>query len=808
MHFLGALVGFFAALPPGPAGDDPVDGETTPAAPEPAPARATHPVAFDKKWLQPFFASGTALPAAAEKFRREDWTGAAEAFAAALVHLPKSSPDFLPARFLLASARMNLSAWSDAGALFEDLWTTYPILAPYHAYNAARCRLRRGDTAGALEWVARVPPGSAPAPESVLIKLDAIAAMKNWAELEIESARYLERYAAGPRRAEAMFHRAEALEGLGRPVDEIAAAYRRIWAEAPADSWGSRAAERLEALARPLPTEAAARIKVKTASEWITRGMVLFDRNQNAESEATFAVALTAEGGNPALTCRAAYHRAQSVWKQRQRPRAAPLFAEAVTACQAAGDSDLLVKSLYQGGRCLATMGNRPAALANYARIEAEHPAHSYADDARLRAAEIATDEGKDEEAAAVLAELPIRYPKGDLVGEALWRLALRSIRAGAWDKAQKSLDENLRRLPHEDIWYAEGRALYWKARAFEKQSRTADATTFYTRAVREYPLSVYALFSLERLRRVAPGARQKLLGELHGGDGKNKAQPWAFSPRPVFAEPGFLRAVELARMGLGTDARRELTKLGLSAPDSRDAARKAAASTERDDALWIGAVLLDRGRVWSASHSIPRYALTSYRHDYPAGRGDAEWRISYPRAFPEIVGANCRANNVPEALQLAIMREESAFNPRIESFANALGLTQMIVKTAQRFCPTKVTRDTLLDPAKNVEVGSRFLSFLLEHFNKAVPLAISGYNAGEAAVDRWLRERGDVELDEFIETIPFDETRNYTKRVLASYFAYSWLYATGKPVPVISFSLKPAPTRPKTTRAGRRAGR
>jgi soluble lytic murein transglycosylase len=86
--------------------------------------------------------------------------------------------------------------------------------------------------------------------------------------------------------------------------------------------------------------------------------------------------------------------------------------------------------------------------------------------------------------------------------------------------------------------------------------------------------------------------------------------------------------------------------------------------------------------------------------------------------------------------------------------------------------------------------VGSRFLAFLLDHFSGSLPLSIAGYNAGEAAVDRWLRERGTLELDEFLETIPYDETRNYTKRVLASVFAYSWLYQHDHPVPALSFSL------------------
>jgi len=75
-----------------------------------------------------------------------------------------------------------------------------------------------------------------------------------------------------------------------------------------------------------------------------------------------------------------------------------------------------------------------------------------------------------EENAAKLLAEIPTRYPKGDLLGEALWRLAFAAWRAERLDDAERWLDENLRLVPHEEIWYAEGRALYWKARIAEKR--------------------------------------------------------------------------------------------------------------------------------------------------------------------------------------------------------------------------------------------------------------------------------------------------------------------------------------------------
>ena len=768
-----------------PEGEEGAVAETRDDDAPPAPRRA--PVPFDKHWLDPFFASGPAR-AGADLFRAGDFAGAAPKLAGALAALSKHAPERDQVRFVLALANMNLNAWQVAGDLFEDLWSTYPGLAPYHAYYAARCRLRRGDPEGALTWAARVPAHTVPEAEAVLVKLDALVARKRWSDIESEAKAFIAHFPSGPRRAEAKFRLAEAMQQLQRPTEEIAQILRRIWAEAPLEPWATRANDILQTLAKSAPKAASVTF---SAEEWITRGMGLFDKNQNSGAETAFATALTATGLDAPSECVARFHRAQSVWKQRQRTRAVPLFAEATTACEHVQNRDLAVRSLYQGARCLAATGERDQALALYARIEAEFAEHRLADDARLRAAEVLTDAGDDEGAEQRLRDLPDRYPKGDVASEALWRLAFAAWRAGDLAKASKWLGEELRLFPREEIYYAAGRVPYWKGRILEKQGARDQARQSYTHAVREYPLSLYALLALERMRHSFPQARADLLRELRPTLANEKKQTaWDFRPQPLFADPGFLRAVELARLGLGSDARRELGRLGLGTSDHNPES-KATREPSREDAYWITAILLDRGGLWSASHAIPRSTLTAYRWSYPTNaHREAQWRLAYPRAFPELVSRNSKANHVPESLQLAIMREESAFSPKAESFANALGLTQMMLRTAQRFATGRATRETLLDPAKNLEVGSRFLAFLLEHFSGALPLAIAGYNAGEGAVDRWLRERGTMELDEFLETIPYEETRNYSKRVLASVFVYSWLYHHDQPVPALSFSL------------------
>jgi soluble lytic murein transglycosylase len=752
------------------------------------------PVDFDRAWLEPFFTTGAAKQGL-DRFREEDWAGAETGFTRALRTLKKGAAERPAARYMLALALENQSKWSEAGTIFEDLFTTYSNLAAYHAYHAARCRLRRGDAAGALDWAERVPKGTVPEAETSLIRIDALRALARWDDALAAIEAHLDRFPGGPRRAEALFRKAEALENVGGQTPngpaavlaDVTALYRRVWADAPLETWSDRAAERINDLANTLPAAEAKLVRTHTAGEWVARGMSYFDHNRNVESEQAFVSALMATGLERELECRARFHRAQSVWKQRQRPRAAPLFDEAEAACFRASNRDLHAKALYQGARCYASMGARAEAVLRYARVEAEHPDHSYADDSRIRQAELATDAGDELLASRLLAEVPSRYPKGDLLNEALWRLAFSSWRAGRYDDAQHWLDENLRLIPHEEIWYAEGRVPYWKARIFERQDKPEEARASYERAVREYPLSVYALLAFARLKALDGAAEKALVATLR--DGIHEVPAWTFPARALFGDAGFLRAVELARMGQVGDARRELAKLGLATSADKHAGVRGA-SADDEDLLWITTILLDRGGAWAASHSIPRYGINRYRLQYPMGLGEARWKLSYPRAFPALVAKNAKANQLPEWLQLAIMREESAFSPRIESFANAIGLTQMLVKTAKRFANgSEVTRDVLLDPAKNVELGSRFLGFLWKRFGGAAPLTIASYNAGESAVERWLGERGDLATDEFMETIPYDETRNYTKRVLASFFAYSWLYSD-VPVPAVPLTL------------------
>ena len=121
-------------------------------------------------------------------------------------------------------------------------------------------------------------------------------------------------------------------------------------------------------------------------------------------------------------------------------------------------------------------------------------------------------------------------------------------------------------------------------------------------------------------------------------------------------------------------------------------------------------------------------------------------------------------------------MRQESGFQASVVSRAGAVGLMQVMPELAIKLAGKQVTRTELRDPAINIELGLREMSALAEQLDDVYPLSIAAYNAGKKRVRRWLKESGRMELDRFVERIPFNETRNYVRRVSTHYARYTYL--------------------------------
>ena len=327
--------------------------------------------------------------------------------------------------------------------------------------------------------------------------------------------------------------------------------------------------------------------------------------------------------------------------------------------------------------------------------------------------------------------------------------------------------------MPRAEVWYAEGRAEYWEGRILEKQKKVKEATSWYQLAVRRYPLAVYALLAFGRLEQIAPQAAASLQKELQPrADGRARlvrgrrpAGKWARGCGGRWSLPAWGSDALAPRAG---------------PPDRQD---ELAASPVLRDLTGTAALVLDRAGLWNASHSLVDDKLGQFRLLYPTGRALEPLAAGLPARLP-------RAGRGEQPGQRGAARAAARPHARGERVRPAGRVHRQLprpdhAQALDREGPARqggVPRAAAESPDQRG--GRQPPSRLPAQRYRAVVPAIAAYNAGEGAVGRWLRDRGHLPVDEFLEEIPYEETRGYTKRVLASFFAYSWLYARKDRIP------------------------
>jgi soluble lytic murein transglycosylase len=163
-----------------------------------------------------------------------------------------------------------------------------------------------------------------------------------------------------------------------------------------------------------------------------------------------------------------------------------------------------------------------------------------------------------------------------------------------------------------------------------------------------------------------------------------------------------------------------------------------------------------------------------------PEGTAKVWWEHSFPLAYRDLIDRWRELGKSPTYYLYAIMRKESGFNPHDVSYADAIGLLQMIPPTTRRVAPVlglEYTDDLLYDPELNVRVGSWYIGSLLQKFKAQIPIGAGSFNCGPRPVMRWLEQFGDRPMDEFIELVAYTQTREYMKKVADIYARYLWLY-------------------------------
>ncbi len=159
---------------------------------------------------------------------------------------------------------------------------------------------------------------------------------------------------------------------------------------------------------------------------------------------------------------------------------------------------------------------------------------------------------------------------------------------------------------------------------------------------------------------------------------------------------------------------------------------------------------------------------------------GAVLWQFVYPRAFEKEVLKNGRDFGVPPEFVWSIMKAETNFRPDAISPVGAKGLMQVMTHTGRKVASLmgkNIKDPDLFRPSVGVEIGTRYLKRVLKKFQDKIPLAAAAYNGGPHRVHKWLHQFGQLEMDEFIEHIPFGQTRRYVKKVVRYYTLYNLLY-------------------------------
>jgi soluble lytic murein transglycosylase len=408
----------------------------------------------------------------------------------------------------------------------------------------------------------------------------------------------------------------------------------------------------------------------------------------------------------------------------------------AADAFQQSADSaeDTRPRALFWLGRALAWSDRREKAKGIWRRVVSEYASSGWAPRAMLALAATAELQNDLPTARQWLLRLTQQYPNSGSADEGRWRLGWLAFRQGRLRDAERQFLDAATQFPATVRAAAN---LYWAAKA--RARRGVEARTLLVEVASRYPLTFYGRRAQEVAGLPEPEA------------------PAAPSATRLADDHVQLPYEELAGLGFDTDAVELVEALLESSPDPR----------MQRTAAWL----------WARMGMYHRSVAAVEQTLRPAGGiADRElWTLAYPLVYVDEVRRAASAERVDPYLVLALMREESRFNPRVVSPAGAVGLTQLLPSTASAVVGTATAPD-LMDPETNIAIGTRYLAGVLRRFKGDVVLALAAYNAGPPAARR-MAQMPRADLDVFLESISIVETRVYVQRVLQSYATYRWLY-------------------------------
>lgn len=372
--------------------------------------------------------------------------------------------------------------------------------------------------------------------------------------------------------------------------------------------------------------------------------------------------------------------------------------------------------------------------------------------------------------------ELQQRFPKGGHASSAHWKAEWLSFRQGRTDEARKGFEDQIALYPDSAEIPA---ALYWRARLAEEEGNPAMARAFYQKLSDRFRNYYYAELGRQRLK-VLPG-----LGAGSPKDG------WPQEDAPHYPLLDHVSPLSTAGKITAADPpddnlRVERARLLSNGALADMAVRELQAAASQEGGTWappeMARVYQDGGRYDRGIEIMKRATPNYFAVDIP-DLPRPYWEALFPKAYWTDLRKYSVLNGLDPYLVASLVRQESEFNALALSRANAVGLMQLLPNTgktvAKQVKLKGYSAPQLYTPAVNLELGTRYFKEMVDKYNGQFEYALAAYNAGTDRVGDWLGQGHYRDPQEFVESIPFTETREYVQAILRNANVYRQLYGT-----------------------------
>ena len=411
-------------------------------------------------------------------------------------------------------------------------------------------------------------------------------------------------------------------------------------------------------------------------------------------------------------------------------------------------------RALFDMARCSIKFGRDLKAAEQFQTFAQLYPSIPGASEALWNAAMAYERRRRFGQAREVFLTLAVRYPKSDFADQGRWRVGFTLFKQQEYAAAAQTFLK-LSRTTSEG--YLRDQGYYWAGKCYQRLGKEEEGQVLIRRAAEGFPTSYYS----SRARAV-----MDVDSEVYAAVRGVLKDPDAEYESSIYLVKGDL----LADAGLYRDAQREYGRAQRAHGGSLYALGDLLQRYERIGAMNQALQVSNQMVFLEQQQGLPM-TLSSFRR-------------LYPTYYWGEISRTARELDLDPNLILAIIRQESAFNEEALSRAGARGLMQVMPETgrmlARQIRLKNFSEDDLWKPQMSIRLGARHLSDHMHYFKKSedrkLGLALSAYNAGLNAARSWSRRLTDRDVDEFVESIPYRETRNYVKLVYRNYQVYSYL--------------------------------